>query len=61
MKQGETSGIGKLLTRGTTSVLKARRFGIIFNVDLAPVDSKLDLFQRHRFVTQNKKLTISKL
>jgi hypothetical protein len=46
LKQGETCGYGKLLMRGTTSVLKERRFGIIFEVDLAPVDSKLDLFQR---------------
>jgi hypothetical protein len=61
MKQGETCGIGKLLTRGTTSVLKARRFEIIFAFNLALVDSKLDLFKRHRSVPQNEKLTISKL
>jgi hypothetical protein len=42
-------------------MLKERQFGIIFKVNLAPVDSKLDLFQGYRSVPQNEKLTISKL
>jgi hypothetical protein len=35
-------------------VLKARRFRIIFKVNLAPVDSKLDLFERYRSVLKMK-------